>query len=33
VKKIVIEESTVQKQTKPLLLDSDGKPVDRELLK
>ena len=33
VKKIVIEETTVQKKTKPLLLDSDGKPVDRNLLK
>ncbi len=33
VKKIVIEDTTVQKKTKPLLLDAGGNPVDRELLK
>ena len=32
VAKIVIEESTVTKKTKPVLLGSDGKPLDRKLL-
>ena len=32
VAKIVIEESTVTKKTKPVLLDADGKAVDRKLL-
>jgi len=33
VRKIVIEETTVQNKTKPLLLDFEGNPVDRNLLK
>ena len=32
VAKIVIEESTVMKKTKPVLLGADGKAVDRKLL-
>ncbi|MBQ9810691.1 MAG: ATP-dependent protease ATP-binding subunit ClpX, partial [Spirochaetales bacterium] len=32
VAKIVIEESTVTKKTKPVLLGADGKAVDRKLL-
>ena len=31
VAKIVIEESTVTKKTKPVLLGADGKAVDRKL--
>ena len=32
VARIVIEESTVTNKTKPVLLGSDGKPLDRKLL-
>jgi len=32
ISKIVIDESAVTKKGKPVLLGSDGKPVDRKLL-